>query len=356
MNINFKGLLFIAVTLVVTAGCNNNSSSPAESLTISPDAGTNFKLGDQVKVNVNIPASLKADSVAYFVDAVRMYEAKDTTPFVLKTDSMTLGSKLITAKVYTAGKAQEVSTNVTLLAAKAPEQYTFKVEKVLPHDTSSYTEGLVYENGYLYESGGGYKDSDGQSSLSKYDPMTGKIIKKVMVDPKVFAEGISIIGDKIVQLTYHEKIGYVYDKNTFKLLSTFNNNVGAEGWGMCFDGSKLYMDDSTNRLWLLNKDNYRQMGYIDVYDNNHAINSINELEYIDGKLYANVYETNNILVIDPKNGSVLQNIDLSTLYPESQRNKNANVLNGIAYDKQNNRIFITGKKWDKLFVVKFVKR
>jgi glutamine cyclotransferase len=146
----------------------------------------------------------------------------------------------------------------------------------------------------------------------------------------------------------------VYDKNTFKLLGTFNNNVGVEGWGMCFDGKKLYMDDSTNRIWFLNKDNYHQIGYIDVYDAKGPVNEINELEYVDGKLYANVWQTNNIIVIDPQTGAVLETIDLTNLYPLAQRNANADVLNGIAWDAKGKRLFVTGKKWPHLYQVEFI--
>jgi glutamine cyclotransferase len=272
---------------------------------------------------------------------------------------MPLGPRVITARVYQAGKDQEISTNIVLLPAKAPVLYTYKVIKVFPHDTSCYTEGLLYQDGFLYESGGGYaeppkgQEKDGQSSLRKVDLNTGKVLQKVLLDPKVFGEGISIVGNKIIQLTWKEKIGYVYDKDSFKLLNTFTNNVGAEGWGMCFDGKKLYMDDSSNRIWFLDKDNYRQIGYIDVYDDKGAVDSINELEYIEGKLYANVYRTNNILVIDPKTGAVLEKIDLTNLYPEDKRTPNADVLNGIAYDAQGKRIFVTGKKWPNLYQVEF---
>ncbi len=198
---------------------------------------------------------------------------------------------------------------------------------------------------------------DRQSSLRKEDLATGKVLQKTMVDPKVFAEGISIVGDKIIQLTYHEKIGYVYDKTSFKLLSTFANNVGVEGWGMCFDGKKLYMDDSTNRIWFLDKNTYAEKGYIDVYDDKGPVDSVNELEYINDKIYANIWTKNIIIAIDPKTGAVLEKIDLTNLYPEDKRNANADVLNGIAYDAVGKRIFITGKKWpNPLYQVEFVKK
>jgi glutamine cyclotransferase len=143
-------------------------------------------------------------------------------------------------------------------------------------------------------------------------------------------------------------------------LSTAPNNVGVEGWGMTNDGTKLYMDDSTNRIWFLNKDTYQQIGYIDVYDDKGPIQELNELEYVDGKLYANVYTTDDILVIDPKTGVVLQKIDMKNLYPENQRpngfDEGNNVLNGIAWDAKGQRMFVTGKKWPHLYQVKFVKK
>ena len=243
-----------------------------KNITISPESGTNYKSGNPVIIKAGYPSDQKVDSIVYLLDSVKIASKKDSSAISLKTDTLKLGSRLITARVYSDGKSSEISTNIVLLAAKAPEDYTFKVEKVFAHDTSCYTEGLVYQDGFLYESGGGYLDppqgmeKDGQSSLRKVDLTTGKIIKMALVDPKVFAEGISVIGNKIIQLTWTTKIGYVYDKDTFKLLNTFTNNVGVEGWGMCFDGQKLYMDDSTNRIWFLDKDTYHSRGYIDVCD------------------------------------------------------------------------------------------
>jgi glutamine cyclotransferase len=354
MKHKFKILL---AGVLMFCGCDEHKQD--NSITISPEAGTSYKTGDAIVVKAHYPAGSKPDSIVYLVDSVRVGSKKDSTALSLKTDSMPLGPRVLTAKVYQGGKNQDVSTNVVLLPAKAPAEYTYKVIKTYPHDTACYTEGLLYHDGYIYESGGGYLDppagqnKDGQSSLRKVDLVTGKVLQKTMIDPKVFAEGIAIVGDKIIQLTYLEKIGYVYDKNTFKLLSTFTNNVGIEGWGMCFDGKKLYMDDKTNRVFFLDRDTYRQTGYIDVYDDKGAVNEINELEYIDGKLYANIWKTNNIIVIDPKTGAVLEKIDLTSLYPEDIRIPNADILNGIAYDAATKRIFITGKKWPHLYQVEF---
>jgi glutamine cyclotransferase len=158
-------------------------------------------------------------------------------------------------------------------------------------------------------------------------------------------------------LTYKDKVGFVFDKNTFKLLSTFTNNIGPEGWGMCFDGKKLYMDDSTNRIWFLDKDTYHQTGFIDVYNDKGPVNQVNELEYIDGKLYSNIYTYDTILIIDPKTGAVLQNVNMKNLWPMADRpagfDNDQNVLNGIAWDAKGKRLFVTGKKWPHLYQVSF---
>ena len=355
--------LYLAAAMLILFGCNfgcNEVKPKGQDITISPGAGTTVKAGTDVTVKVSYPADMAPDSIVYLLESTTIASKKDASPVIIKTDTIPLGPKGITAKVYKQGTSQDVSTNIVLLAAKAPERLTFKIEKVYPHDTESYTEGLQYHDGYLYESDGGYLDPPpgeeivGPSSLRKVDLTTGKVLLSVQNDPKVFAEGLAVVGDKIIQLTWKEKIGYVYDKNTFKLLNTFNNNVGVEGWGMTFDGEKLYMDDSTNRIWFLDKETYQQKGFIDVYDDKGPVDDINELEYVDGKIYANVFQTNDIIVIDPKTGAVLQRADMSKLYPK--RNSGADVLNGIAWDAKGKRVFITGKFWDKLFQVSFIKK
>lgn len=348
-------LLLAAAILIVTA-CDKKEQSSESNISISPEAGATYKAGDAVEVKLTYPADTKPDSVVYWLDTVKLASRTDSAAINIKTDTLPLGIKVVTAKFYKGGQAQDVSTNFVLMAAKAPEQYTYVVEKVFPHDTSAFTEGLLYQDGYLYESTG----LEGQSDLRKVDLNTGKVIQSVKLDPQYFGEGSAIVGDKIVMLTYRNKVGFVYDKKTFKLLKTFNNNVGIEGWGMAYDGKKLYMDDSTNRIWFLDKGNYNQTGFIEVYDDKGPIQQVNELEYIDGKLYANIYESDNIIVIDPKTGAVLQTIDMSSLWPLNQRpagyDNAQNVLNGIAWDAKGKRLFVTGKKWPHLYQIKILKK
>jgi glutamine cyclotransferase len=346
-------ILFFAAIALFTYSCQNNTKESGADITISPEAGTTYKAGDPVNVKISYPSAVKPDSVVYLLDSVRLASKKDSSVISFKTDTLPMGVRVITAKLYQGGKSQDISTNIVLMAAKAPEEMTFKIEKVYPHDTSSYTEGLLYQDGYLYESTG----NKGQSTLRKVELSTGKAVKVAKIDSQYFGEGSAIIGNKILMLTYKDpRVGFVFDKNTFKLLSTFPYHVGVEGWGLCFDGKKLYTDDSTNRIWFLDKDTYQQTGFIDVYDDKGPVNEVNELEYIDGKLYANIWQTDNIIVIDPKTGAVLQKIDLTRLYPQNERNPNADVLNGIAWDAKGKRLFVTGKKWPHLYQVKFVKK
>jgi len=352
----YRIIALIAIVSATFAACHNNTETA--SLGITPDAGTRYNQGQEIPVKVILPTSEKVDSIQYLIDSVRISSRKDTLATKLKTDSLKLGFKLITAKVFSEGKVNEVSTNVVLLAAKAPEVLTYVVEKTYPHDTTSYTEGLQYVDGYLYESTG----EKGKSHLLKTDVANGKILQSVKLDSMYFGEGLAVIGDKIIQLTWQEKVGFIYDKVTFKQLGKFNYNWGKEGWGMCFDGTTAYNNDSSNRIFMLNKDTYQPKGFIDVYDDKGPINEINEMEYIDGKIYANIYTTDTIIVIDPKSGAVLQTVDLKNLYPLSSRpasiaaDPGNNVLNGIAWDSFGKRLFITGKKWDKMFQVKFMKQ
>ncbi|MFB9842275.1 glutaminyl-peptide cyclotransferase [Mucilaginibacter ginsenosidivorans] len=347
-------ILFLA-TAALAYGCTScNKTKQAADVTISPEAGTSYKSGDDVTVKVSVPADIKPDSIVYLVDSTRIASKKDSAAIVLKTDTFSLGPRVITAKVFQGGKSQDATTNIVLLAAKAPEEMTYQVIRKFPHDTSAYTEGLLYQDGYLYETTG----TEGHSDLRKVDLNTGKVVQRAKLDPQYFGEGSAIIGDKIVMFTYRSKVGFVFDRKTFKLLKTFNNNVGVEGWGVTYDGKKMYLDDSTNRIWFLDPTDYRAIGSIDVYDDKGPVDEVNELEYIHGKLYSNVYTLDTILVINPKTGAVEQRVDMKDLWPLKDRpagyDNGQNVLNGIAWDEKGQRLFVTGKKWPYLYQVKFV--
>lgn len=350
----YKILIFAAIAAV--SSCKDKTGeSGGFKVNISPAAGAVVKSGTDVPIKVSYAADLKPDSVVYLLDSLHLAVKKDSSVVTLKTDTLKLGVKTITVKVYSGGKSEDAATNISLVAAKAPELLTYKVEKVYPHDTSSFTEGLEYHDGVLYESDGGYAGTiEGSSSLRKVNLTNGKVMQMVPNDAKVFAEGITVIDGKIIQLTYHEKVGFVYDQQTMKLLKTFPFNAGPEGWGLTNDGKQLYVtignENGTNQVIFLDKNTYQKKGSIEVYDDKGPVTDLNELEYIDGKLYANIWNKDVIVVINPKIGAVEQRIDMSNIYP-APHNPNSDVLNGIAWDAAGKRLFVTGKKWPHLYQI-----
>lgn len=346
-----KNLMLVIAVVGLAYACKQNPADKYNNF-ISPEGGSNQTSGKDIKVKIQFAKELKVDSVVYLIDSTTVATKKDTTELSLKTDSLKLGNHLLTAKIYAGANPDELTINFTLLAAKAPVAYTYEIINKFPHDTSSYVEGLEYHDGVFYESAGDY----GHSSIRKVDPKTGKVLQKTNLEAKYFGEGITIIGNKIIQLTYKEKVGFVYDKATLKKLSEFSYTTGREGWGLAFDGQKVLNTDGSNTIFFLDPNIYTRVGAIDVYDNTGAIENLNELELIDGKIYANVYTTNFIVIINPTTGAVEGKIDLSGLLPKGyfkvQDDADQNVLNGIAYDKATKRLFVTGKKWPTMYEIK----
>lgn len=345
-------LLFTICTYIFTS-CNQEKK-PASITISSPEAGTIVKSGENFAVDVNLPSDLKPDSIVYFVDSTIVLRRSDTAKVEVGTDNLFMGNHLVTAKIYSGSVAEEVSSNIVIVAAKAPVQYTYEVVNTYPHDTTSFTEGLEYHDGALYESTG----LEGSSSLLKVELKTGKILKRTDLDKKYFGEGITVVGDKIIQITYRNGVGFVYDKSSFEKLSEFNYHAGAEGWGLAFDGRRILNTDGTNTIHFLNKDTYQKEGDLEVYDDKGPVDQLNEIEYIDGKIYANLWrvESPEILVIDPNTGAVEAEINLKALLPEYYDQGLANVLNGIAWDAGGRRMFVTGKKWDKLYEIKVINK
>jgi glutamine cyclotransferase len=230
------------------------------------------------------------------------------------------------------------------------EHYTFEVVNSYPHDPTSFTQGLVFEKGLLYESTGRY----GLSSILKVDLKAGNVLKAHNLDDKFFGEGITVYQDRIIQITWREHVGFVYNKSTFKLLGTFSYQI--EGWGITHDGKSLIMSDGTSWLDFLDPESFEKTGSLHVHDDKGPVGGINELEYIRGQVYANIFPTNKIAKIDPRTGRVTAWIDLEGLYEDINDLYHRKVLNGIAYDKENDRLFVTGKLWPKLFEIKLIKK
>lgn len=235
---------------------------------------------------------------------------------------------------------------VTIAQRKPAPVQTYKVIATFPHDTTSFTQGLVFADGQMYESTG----LNGESTLRRVDVTTGKTLQRIDVPSQYFAEGLALVGDELLQLTWQHQMGFVYDRATFKQKRTFKYRT--EGWGIAYDGtSQLVMSDGTDTLTFLDPKSFAPAKKLRVLDAGKPIANLNELEWIEGEIWANVWMTDRIARISPKTGEVNAWIDLATLFPRSQRMPPADELNGIAYDKATRRIFITGKKWPRLYQI-----
>lgn len=254
------------------------------------------------------------------------------------------GGQETPTQTVNAGRASE--------AAPTPQEiptYSYIVKNSWPHDKRAYTQGLIFLDGMLWESTGQY----GASSLRKVELKTGKVIKQISVPRNYFAEGMTIFNNKVFQLTWQEQKGFIYDPATFQKQGEFSYT--GEGWGLTHDNEFLIMSDGSDEIRFLDPSTLQTTRTISVTDRGQPITQLNELEYIDGEIYANIYQTDRIARIEPKTGKILGWIDLSGLLPAKDRTGDEDVLNGIAYDEAGKRLFVTGKMWPKLFEIEIVK-
>jgi glutaminyl-peptide cyclotransferase len=236
---------------------------------------------------------------------------------------------------------------VLTVAAQTPE-YGYQVIHVYPHDPNAFTQGLEYRAGFLYESTG----LKGRSSVRKVQLDTGKVLQQIDIDGQYFGEGITVLNQKITELTWQSETGFVYDQSTFKRLRTFN--YPGEGWGLANDGQSIYMSDGTAQIRIWDPITLQEKRRITVHDHGQPVLNVNELEWVKGEIYANIWQKDVIARISPVDGRVLGWIDLAGILPAAERTGQEDVLNGIAYDSLGDRLFVTGKQWPKLFEIKVV--
>jgi len=237
---------------------------------------------------------------------------------------------------------------LALAASVAHADDSYRIVQTYPHDPRAYTQGLVFVDGHLYESTG----LNGRSSLRMDDLATGRVLQSAPVAEQYFAEGLAAWGSTLVQLTWQSHVAFVYDRFTFRLLRTLHYNC--DGWGLTADSKNLILSDGTAEIRFFDPATFRELRHIDVKDRGQPVTQLNELEYIHGQIYANVWHTDRIARISPATGQVLGWIDLAGLLPDSDRSDPEAVLNGIAYDPAHDRLFVTGKLWPKLFEIKIV--
>jgi glutamine cyclotransferase len=339
-----KYIILICLSFILI-NCGDTKTPKQTGLSIT----TNVKsamLGDTLQLSVNNPKKLNITDVSFQLDGKAISKNK-----IL--NDITLGEKEITAVVKYDDETATISKSIKVFNNIIPSIYTYEIINTYPHDKTSYTQGLEFHNGELYESTG----QRGKSKLRKVNFETGEVLKNINLEKQYFGEGITVLNDKIYHLTWQKKMGFIYDATTLEKLSTFNYGKSKEGWGFCNDGTTLYKSDGTEKIWYLNPENLTEQSYIEVYTEKGKIPSLNELEWIDGKIFANIYQKNGVAIINPITGGVEGVINFKPLSKLVRVKDELNeVLNGIAYHPERKTIFVTGKNWDKLFEVKIMKQ
>lgn len=315
---------------------------------------TKIQINEELTFSVTEKENKPIDSVQFSIDNIKIKANGNSA--TLNIANYKLGKHTITAILFFENKTEKVTNVIYFMADAAPEIFTYKIINTYPHDKNAYTQGLEYYNGFLYE-GTGRK---GTSSIRKVDLTTGKVLQKEDLDATYFGEGITLFNNKIYQLTWQDGVGFIYDLETFKKEKEFKYTKSREGWGLTHNGEKLIKSDGTERIWFLNPETLLEESYVEAYTNQQKVEKLNELEYVNGKIYANIWQKNSILIVDPTSGKVLGVADLNGLKDEvlktQQLEDQDEVLNGIAYDTENDRLFVTGKNWGKLFEIELMKK
>ncbi len=286
------------------------------------------------------------DSVVYYINNIKIGTMKGLDVINFDFKNQKLGYQNLKAIIYFEGENTEATDRVELVSNIQPKLLKYSIVNTFAHDTASFTEGLEFYNDTLFESTG----QKGNSYFRKYDYKTGKVFNQTNLESKYFGEGITFVNNKLYQLTWQEKTGFIYNATTLKLEKIFTYEKDIEGWGMTNDDKYIYQTDGTEKIWKMNPNSLKMIDYCNVYAGNSKIKSINELEWIDGKIYANVWQKDAIAVVNPESGAVEGILDLSRLR-KFVKNPTAEVLNGIAYNSKTKTLFVTGKNWDKLFEI-----
>lgn len=364
MNFYNKILLFSLSALTFSCGQGGSGDSGQNPVSNTPkpavekffslkisnlDENSIGKISDKFLLEIIKEKGENFDSAALSIDGKKLKTlSTENFPYEIDTKDFRCGIVPVTVQVFRGGKQEYLGGSVKLHSDIVPKRKTYKVVKSYSHDNQAYTQGLQYEDGFFYESTGMRK----KSSLRKVKPETGEILQSYILEDEFFGEGLTIMDDKLVQLTWQNHKGFVYDKKTFDKLRDFT--VATEGWGLSYYNDTLLLTDGTENVYFLETDNFSTVKYIQVYDNLGPVKMLNETEIIDGKLFVNIYQSDLIAEIDYHSGKVLSYIELTNILPESLRDNQTDVLNGIAYDEKDGRIFVTGKNWPKIFQIQIL--
>jgi glutamine cyclotransferase len=303
---------------------------------------------DILNLEVDNPKTQKIDSVVYTINGKKVGSSKSNSSFSFPLKSQKLGYQNIKAAIHYDGATELDSTRIEVISNLEPKILKFTLINTYPHDNKAYTQGLEFYNGVLYEGTG----QRGESTLRKTNYKTGNIDLKIDLEPRFFGEGITFLKDKIYQLTWEETTAFVYDAKTLKKIKELPYAKKIEGWGLTNDGKYLYQSDGSEKIYKLNPEDLSIVDYVNVYSKDTKVKALNELEWVDGKIYSNVYQKNAIVIINPTNGVVEGVVNLVELEEKTTPIAERDVLNGIAYNPETKTFFVTGKNWDKMFEIK----
>ena len=356
-------LLFIINLSCSSGGGGSTERTPVSapqqkriSTLVEPAGALTIPLGTEIRIHLTLPDTVILDSVQAFLGGALKQSVQEfpriqeegAVAFTLQTEGAFTGRSGLRIRLFFAGgKSENQSRQVTFLSDMVPVNYTYELVNEYPHDPAAYTQGLQYDEGVLYEGTGNY----GTSSIRRVKLETGEVTKIRDLEQSLFGEGITVLGDRIYQLTYKSQVGFIYDKSSFEeIQKVYYQN--REGWGLTHNGEELIMSDGTNIIYFLDPEMFTINRQLEVFDHKGPANSLNELEYIHGKIWANLYYTDEIVIIDPESGKMEGRINLKGILKTTDRKPSTDVLNGIAWDHQGNRIFVTGKFWPKLFEIR----
>lgn len=355
MNIRLFSTFIVLSVFISSFSCSNKanrSRKPAVRI-IAESVHKKIVYGDDINIGISVKVKdgeLKETNI--FVDSVLVTSDKNAEFNYTLTKFKSIGKHTIKAQaVKTDGVEGVYFKTFEVLSDIVPEKYGYELIQSYPHNEISFTEGLEIHNGFLYESTG----ENGKSFLLKNNLKTGQTVKSVKLADKYFGEGITIFNNRIFQLTYKTRVGFIYDLESMALVDSFHFE-SAEGWGMTHDEKHLIMDDGTNVLTFIDPISLKTVKKLQVYDDKDAVVYLNELEYSDGYIYANIYTTNLIAKINPQTGKVVAKIDLDGILSMPNPNKQVGELNGIAIDPVTKKMYVTGKFYPKLFEIKLVKK
>ncbi len=340
-------LLICTLLVCLLISCGDNIKDPKQlfNLAIS-NTNKTFKAEDDLSISLSPKRDKTIDAVEYTLNGEPVSLSGDK----LSLAGQRMGVHTLGATITSDGETYNLSKDFTITASQKPKLYTYKILESYPHDMGAYTQGLEFENDTLYESTGQRK----KSTLRKTNYITGEVLENKKLGDQYFGEGLTILNDKIYQLTWQENTGFIYDLATLEQTGTFIYSKSKEGWGLCNDGSTIYKSDGTEKIWTLNPENLSEDSYVEIYTNQSKIDQVNELEWVEGKIYANIYQKDAIAIVNPANGAVEGVINLKGLQDEVTQHSQLDVLNGIAYNGEPNILYVTGKNWDKLFKIEIV--